>query len=50
MDIAAGEDHMEMEKFPELHAPHLLAMQRAKQLGLNITVHAGEVGGPKNIR
>lgn len=45
VDIAAGEEHFDKDGFPHLHEPHFEAFQRAKELGLNITIHAGEVGG-----
>jgi len=32
------------ENFPHLHKPHLEAFRKARDLNLNITLHAGEVG------
>lgn len=43
IDIAAGEEHFDSKKYPHLHSPHVDALTRAKEMGLNITVHAGEV-------
>lgn len=43
IDIAAGEEHFESEDFAHLHLPHVNALTRANQMGLNITIHAGEV-------
>lgn len=48
VDIAAGEAHFKHEE-PNLRQPHVLAMQRAKELGLNITIHAGEEGPASNV-
>jgi adenosine deaminase len=49
VDIAAGEEHFDSEKFPQFHLKHFEAMQKAQKLGLNITLHAGEVGSSDNI-
>ncbi|GMH84937.1 hypothetical protein TL16_g10074 [Triparma laevis f. inornata] len=49
VDIAAGEEHFDEVNFPQLHGPHLKAIGRAKRLGLNVTLHAGEDTGPENI-
>ena len=49
VDIAAGEEHFDEKNFPDLYLPHYQAMKYAKELGLNITLHAGEVGSPDNI-
>jgi len=46
IDIAAGEEHFVN---PDLHGPHKAALEKAQALGLNITIHAGEVGGPENV-
>jgi len=43
IDIAAGEEHFDSEDFAHLHLPHVNALARANQMGLNITIHAGEV-------
>lgn len=48
VDIAAGEDHFDAST--PYHAEHLAAMKRAQELGLCITMHAGEVGGGENVR
>jgi adenosine deaminase len=45
IDCAAGEMHLQENS--SLHEP---AFRRAQELGLNITVHAGELGGSKHIR
>lgn len=50
VDIAAGEEHFDAEKFPHLHSPHVKAMQKAQDLNLNITIHAGEVGSSDNVK
>lgn len=50
VDIAAGEDHFDEEKSPHLYTPHYEAFQRAQDLNLNITIHAGEVGDSAFIR
>jgi len=44
VDIAAGEEHFDVENFPHLHYPHKSAFQLAQELDLNITLHAGEFG------
>ena len=44
VDIAAGEEHFDSDNFPHLHHPHLDAFKKAKDLNVNITMHAGEVG------
>ena len=49
VDIAAGEEHFDEKNFPDLYLPHYQAMKYAKESGLNITLHAGEVGFPDNI-
>jgi adenosine deaminase len=49
IDIAAGEEHFDAQKFPNLHEPHVKAFRRAKELGLNITMHAGEVESGNNV-
>eukprot|EP00553_Chaetoceros_curvisetus_P001580 CAMPEP_0204628330 /NCGR_PEP_ID=MMETSP0717-20131115/15552_1 /ASSEMBLY_ACC=CAM_ASM_000666 /TAXON_ID=230516 /ORGANISM="Chaetoceros curvisetus" /LENGTH=425 /DNA_ID=CAMNT_0051644881 /DNA_START=22 /DNA_END=1295 /DNA_ORIENTATION=- len=50
VDIAAGEDHFNEEELPHLYTPHYEAFQRAQELKLNITIHAGEVGDSTYIR
>lgn len=50
IDIAAGEEHFDEVRYPHLHQPHLQAFKRAKELDLNVTVHAAEVGNPLNIK
>ena len=42
IDIAAGEAHFNEEQHPELYLPHKAAFDRAQELKLNITLHAGE--------
>lgn len=42
IDIAAGEEHFDRELHPQLHGPHFSMIQRAKQEGIPITIHAGE--------
>lgn len=49
VDIAAGEEHFDSIQHPDLYEPHYKAFQKAQELGLNITMHAGEVAGTKNI-
>lgn len=49
VDIAAGEEHFDRERFPHLHDSHLKAFQRAQALGLNVTMHAGEIGDAENV-
>lgn len=48
VDIAAGEDHFDAST--PYHTEHLQAMKRAQELGICITMHAGEVGGGENVR
>eukprot|EP00538_Stauroneis_constricta_P006579 CAMPEP_0119569740 /NCGR_PEP_ID=MMETSP1352-20130426/42526_1 /TAXON_ID=265584 /ORGANISM="Stauroneis constricta, Strain CCMP1120" /LENGTH=420 /DNA_ID=CAMNT_0007619341 /DNA_START=158 /DNA_END=1420 /DNA_ORIENTATION=- len=43
VDVAAGEDHFKPNS--AMHHGHLKMCQRAKELGLNITIHAGETPG-----
>lgn len=43
VDIAAGEEHFDMESNPHLYHPHKQAMERARSLDIPITLHAGEV-------
>ena len=38
------------ENFTHLHKPHLRAFKRAQELGLNVTIHAGEVGHSSYIK
>mmetsp|Transcript_2483 Transcript_2483/g.3743 ORF Transcript_2483/g.3743 Transcript_2483/m.3743 type:complete len:453 (-) Transcript_2483:185-1543(-) len=49
IDIAAGEEHFDKKQFPHLHEPHVSAFQRAKELNLNVTMHAAEVGSAGNV-
>uniref|UniRef100_A0A7S1UGV6 adenosine deaminase n=1 Tax=Phaeomonas parva TaxID=124430 RepID=A0A7S1UGV6_9STRA len=44
VDIAAGEAHFEVSENPKSFHAHTVAFQRAQELGLNVTLHAGEVG------
>jgi len=50
VDIAAGEEHFDKEKFPHLYEPHHRAFKRARELGLNVTLHAGEVGESEHVK
>lgn len=43
VDIAAGEEHFDATNFPNLYEPHMKAMKKARELNINITMHAGEV-------
>ena len=43
IDIAAGEEHFDKERFPNLHYPHYNVIQQARRDGIPITLHAGEV-------
>lgn len=43
VDIAAGEEHFDQDRFPHLYHKHYQAMQTARRLQLDITMHAGEV-------
>jgi len=42
IDIAAGEEHFNAQEFPALYQPHYEMIQKAKNLGIPITLHAGE--------
>ena len=42
IDIASGEEHFDKKNFPHLDAPHYEMIQRARDLGIPITLHAGE--------
>jgi adenosine deaminase len=42
VDVAAGEEHYDKEKFPHLYTSHYEMIQRAKELGIPIAIHAGE--------
>mmetsp|Transcript_10626 Transcript_10626/g.13454 ORF Transcript_10626/g.13454 Transcript_10626/m.13454 type:complete len:442 (-) Transcript_10626:218-1543(-) len=48
VDIAAGEEHFDKKNYPQLD--HSKAFQRAKELNLNITIHAGEVGETEFVK
>eukprot|EP00559_Dactyliosolen_fragilissimus_P005423 CAMPEP_0184865962 /NCGR_PEP_ID=MMETSP0580-20130426/20037_1 /TAXON_ID=1118495 /ORGANISM="Dactyliosolen fragilissimus" /LENGTH=427 /DNA_ID=CAMNT_0027365377 /DNA_START=36 /DNA_END=1316 /DNA_ORIENTATION=+ len=50
IDIAAGEEHFDQIHYKHLHEPHARALKYAQELKLNITIHAGEVGDPANIK
>jgi adenosine deaminase len=43
IDVAAGEEHFDKESFPDMHQPHYDMIQRARELNIPITIHAGEV-------
>jgi adenosine deaminase len=47
VDIAAGEEHFEIGS--ESHKIHASAMTRAKEMGLNITIHAAETTCADNV-
>jgi adenosine deaminase len=49
VDIAAGEEHFDQEEHPELYQSHYDMIQRAKELGLSITLHAGEMNNDKAV-
>jgi adenosine deaminase len=49
VDIAAGEDYFDQEQYPEMYQAHYDMMQRAQELGLSITLHAGESPTDKSI-
>lgn len=42
IDIAAGEEHFDAENHAGLHGPHLEMIEKAKELNIPITLHAGE--------
>ncbi|GAX24745.1 adenosine deaminase [Fistulifera solaris] len=42
IDIASGEEHFDQEGHPELYQAHYDMIQKAKQLHIPITLHAGE--------
>jgi adenosine deaminase len=42
VDVAAGEEHFDKENFPNEHVKHYEMIQRAKELGIPIAIHAGE--------
>eukprot|EP00586_Coscinodiscus_wailesii_P006422 CAMPEP_0172489962 /NCGR_PEP_ID=MMETSP1066-20121228/20261_1 /TAXON_ID=671091 /ORGANISM="Coscinodiscus wailesii, Strain CCMP2513" /LENGTH=421 /DNA_ID=CAMNT_0013258201 /DNA_START=24 /DNA_END=1289 /DNA_ORIENTATION=- len=50
IDIAAGEQHFDNVEYRHLSEPHCEAFRRAKDLGISVTMHAGEVGGAENVR
>lgn len=50
IDIAAGEEHFDKDRYAHLHEPHLRAFKHANKLNLNVTMHAGEVGNSSNIK
>jgi adenosine deaminase len=43
VDVAAGEEHFFDTIHPDLHNPHIAAMQRAHRENIKVTMHAGEV-------
>ena len=43
VDVAAGEEHFDSVNFPQLYQPHYDMIQKAKELEIPITIHAGEV-------
>ena len=53
IDVAAGEEHFDNENFPDLFQSHYDMIQKAKSLGIPITIHAGEVqptGSKSNLK
>ena len=48
VDVAAGEDYF-LEKHEPAKQLHFEAIKKAHRYGLNITIHAGEAGGIRNI-
>jgi adenosine deaminase len=42
VDIASGEEHFDKDNFPELFKAHFEMIQKAKELNVPITLHAGE--------
>jgi len=42
LDVAAGEEHFD-PSFKDLHEPHQAVLKRARELGIPVTIHAGEV-------
>ncbi|XP_052761783.1 adenosine deaminase-like [Mya arenaria] len=48
VDIAGGSNHH--DDVEEVHPDHIKAFKRAKDLGLHITVHAGEAGGADRVK
>lgn len=50
VDIAAGEDHLDPLNHRELFEAHRRSFRRAQELGLNITLHAGEDTGAENVK
>jgi len=49
IDIAAGEQHFEIEESPEFFKPHIEMVEEAKKLGINVTIHAGETTRAQNV-
>jgi adenosine deaminase len=52
IDIAAGEEHFDSEKFPTLHETHYRMAQMAREHQIPLTIHAGEAGNHalENVR
>ncbi|CAB9516965.1 Adenosine deaminase [Seminavis robusta] len=51
IDIAAGEEHFDKTKFPQLYQPHFDMMQKAQVLGIPVAIHAGETpNGIEHVR
>lgn len=48
VDVAAGEDYFK-ERHEVAKKLHFEAILKAQRLGLNITIHAGEAGGLRNV-
>jgi adenosine deaminase len=45
LDVAAGEDWLEKPS-----GPHQAALKKANELGIHVTIHCGETGGPAHVR
>lgn len=50
IDLAAGEGALNPAQDANSHATHMAAFRRARELGINCTVHAGEEGDPANVQ
>ena len=51
IDIAAGEEHFDERQFPHLYKRHFEIMQKAQDLNIPISIHAGETpDGIHNVK
>ena len=50
IDIASGEEHFDAENHKGLHEPHFLMIQRAMELNIPITLHAGEASTNDSVK